>query len=115
VMSDSSIDRLKLEVPVVEHIDKKLLDAVGDGSKLEMCAWHQDCGTTHCRGGWYVTFGGAAGKKLEQALGPERAARMIYEASTGRSAPDFHASNETALADIRARAQATAETSGGAE
>jgi hypothetical protein len=32
------------------------------------------------------------------------AARLIYEASTGKLAPDFFASNENALKDIKERA-----------
>ena len=96
--SDSTIERLNAHVPLVDDLDQRMLGAVESGA-LDMRNWH--CGTTHCRAGWAITFGGDAGKKLESLVGPETAARLIYEASTGRAAPDFYASNEDAIADIR--------------
>ena len=97
------------QVPVVENLDAKILAAVTDGNgALEMSTWHT-CDTTHCRGGWAIHHAGAAGKALEDEVGVERAARMIYIASTGR-APHFFASNERALEDIRACAARDAET-----
>ena len=102
IASDDTVDRLQtiktLTVPVVADLDKRMLEAAEAGN-LRMDRWH--CGTTHCRAGWAVIFGGDEGAKLEQALGSEIAGRRIYEASTGRMAPDFFASNEAAIADIR--------------
>ena len=98
VASDSTIERLNAHVPLVDDLDQRMLGAVESGA-LDMRNWH--CGTTHCRAGWAITFAGDDGKKLESLVGPETAGRLIYEASTGRIAPDFYASNEDAIADIR--------------
>jgi hypothetical protein len=90
------------EVPVVEDLDRKILETI----KLDMGSWHGPCGTTHCRAGGAIHLAGKAGYELEAKYGPERAGAMIYRASTGR-VPHFHASNERALADIRACAAAS--------
>jgi hypothetical protein len=106
-VSDATAGRLNLAVPIVEDLDKKVFAAIGDdGEKLNMVNWH--CGTTHCRAGWAVTLAGDKGAKLEKAIGYELAGRFIYEASTGRPAPDFFASNKSALADIKSCAMAAA-------
>ncbi|MGN6106664.1 MAG: pentapeptide repeat-containing protein [Kofleriaceae bacterium] len=96
------------EVPVVEHLDRRILDLIttGDGT-LEMSAWHGAdgaCGTTHCLAGWSINLAGPAGIELERKHGAQRAGSMIYRASTGR-VPHFFASNERALADLRRRAE----------
>jgi len=90
------------EVPVVEALDLKILDAVTSGGALDMSKWHS-CATTHCRAGWAITLAGEAGKALESKVGPFRAGSLIYSASTGR-VPHFYDTNEGALADIKARA-----------
>ena len=95
--SDATVDRLNLEVPIVENLDQRMYEVTKDG-KLDMSNWH--CGTTHCRAGWAITFAGAAGAALEAAIGSELAGRYIYEASTGRPAPDFYASTSYAAKDI---------------
>jgi hypothetical protein len=89
------------DVPIVENLDRKILDSIqSPGCGLEMGAWHT-CETTHCRGGWAIHHAGDAGYALEKKVGdPAVAARMIYRASTGRS-PHFYAANERALEDIR--------------
>ena len=89
------------EVPVVEKLDAKILDAItSGGGSLNMLDWHS-CETTHCRAGWAIHLAGKAGYELEARLGsPEYAGRAIYRASTGR-VPDFYASNERALEDIK--------------
>jgi hypothetical protein len=95
------------DVPVVEHLDAKILAAVSDGvGKLDMSEWHK-CQTTHCRAGWAIALAGDEGRQLEERVGPQRAGIMIYRASTGR-VPHFFASTERALEDIKACA-ATAE------
>ena len=87
-------------VPVVEKLDLRILKAIESGAvSLEMGTWHS-CETTHRRAGLSIHLAGDAGYALEKELGPERAGRAIYLASTGR-APDFFASNEAAMADIR--------------
>ena len=96
------------EVPVVENLDARILDAVTiGGGKLEMSSVHV-CETTHCRAGWAVTLAGKAGLDLEAELGWQRAASMIYRASTGR-VPHFYATNERALEDIKACAEVQAK------
>jgi hypothetical protein len=101
IVSDSTVDRIArlrgLTVPIVEDLDRKMYEATKDGN-FDMASWH--CGTTHCRAGWAITLAGEAGAKLETAVGSAAAGRYIYEASTGRPAPDFYATTKSALADI---------------
>jgi uncharacterized protein YjbI with pentapeptide repeats len=88
------------DVPVVEHLDSKILGAIAAGGILNMNDWHT-CETTHCRAGWAVHVAGKAGYELEEKLGSaEQAGRAIYRASTGR-APYFYATNERAMDDIQ--------------
>lgn len=90
------------EVPVIPELDKRILDAVrSGGGKLDMSLWHT-CETTHCRAGWAIVLAGDAGRALELHYGPAVAGRMIYLASTGRSA-HFFTTTEAALCDIEAR------------
>jgi uncharacterized protein YjbI with pentapeptide repeats len=99
------------EIPVIPNLDQHILAALEAGGTLQMSAWH-GCATTHCRAGWAITLAGAAGAALEKRLGPSTAGALIYQASAGY-VPDFCASNEAALADIRAHATASgAETDG---
>ena len=90
------------DVPVIEAIDAKILQAVECGGKLEMGSWHA-CATTHCRAGWAITLAGDKGADLERHYGPAVAGRMIYLASAGYC-PHFYASNEAAIESIRERA-----------
>ena len=85
-------------VPIIPNLDKRMLAAVEEGT-LSMTLWH--CGSTHCRAGWALIFAQWRGKQLETYFGTETAARLIYEASTGRIAPNFYATQEDAVADIR--------------
>ena len=89
-----------ITAPVIPNLDDAILAATESGGKLEMDTWHT-CETTHCRAGWAVHLAGVAGYALEDRIGSSAAGALIYHASTGR-VPDFFASNETALADIRA-------------
>jgi hypothetical protein len=102
IASASTVARVarlrNLTVPVVEDLDRKMYEATKGGENFDMNSWH--CGTTHCRAGWAITLAGEAGSKLEEAVGSAAAGRYIYEASTGRPAPDFYASTMDALADI---------------
>ena len=92
------------DVPVIEGLDAKILQLIDSGKgHLEMNTWHR-CETTHCRAGWAITLAGAKGLELETKYGPHAAGCMIYRASTGR-VPNFYASNEAAIADIRAQAE----------
>ena len=100
--SDSTLARIQVlrgcQIPIVPDLDKRIAEQT-DAGNLDMRQWH--CGTTHCRAGWAITLAGSAGQALEEALGSEVAARLIYESSTGRPAPNFYASNSDAIADIR--------------
>lgn len=89
-----------LAVPVVDGLDARILALVDSGEgTLNMGAWHS-CETTHCRAGWAIHLAGEPGRELEDRYGPSVAGALIYHASTGR-VPDFFASNEDALADMR--------------
>lgn len=98
-------------LPTVDSLDARILRAVEGPRKrfgLDMVTWHSShyepgkgCGTTHCRAGAAVVLAGAKAKKLEEVFGPALTGGAIYYASTGR-VPDFYASTEAALEDIRA-------------
>jgi hypothetical protein len=97
---------LGFPIPTVDDIDRRILAAIEAGGTLDMCAWHT-CGTTHCRAGWAIHLAGDAGYELEKAVGPSAAGALIYAASRpGMAVPDFYASSEDALRDIRERALA---------
>ena len=102
------------EVPFVEKLDVKILAAIEAGGTLEMGSWHGEeaCGTTHCRGGFAIHLA-PKGYEFERDVcggDTERAARMIYLASTGR-VQFFYDTNERALEDIRRCAKEQAEMS----
>ena len=101
-------DALKIEekdIPVIPNIDGTILAAIEAGGTLDMSRWHGPegwCGTMHCRAGWAVHLAGKPGKALEDKVGTQRAAAMIYRASRpGKPAPWFFAPQDQALADIR--------------
>jgi uncharacterized protein YjbI with pentapeptide repeats len=88
--------------PLVPDIDRRILEAVASDPKaLDMGQWHA-CETTHCRAGWAVHFAGEAGKVMESLIGPATAGALIYHKSAGH-VPNFYATNEDSLADMRAR------------
>ncbi len=99
------------DVPVVESLDRKILDAITTGGgSLNMLNWHT-CATTHCMGGWAVHLAGQAGYDLEKRFAevhgnraPEFAGRAIYLASTGR-APHFFATDERAIESLKRRVE----------
>ena len=91
-----------LAIPAIDKIDAKMLSAIESGGKLEMERWHA-CKTIHCRAGWAVFLAGYYGGLLESKIGTECAARLIYETSRpGKPAPNFYATNDGAMADIKA-------------
>jgi len=89
------------EIPTIENIDRKILDAVmAAGCSLNMDNWHT-CATTHCRAGWAVHLAGEPGRRLEQRYGSGVAGSLIYAKSRpDKPIPDFYATNEAAMADI---------------
>ena len=107
-LSRADLSRADLpSVPVVPELDAAILAAVEAGGELDMHDWHT-CATTHCRAGWAITLAGDAGAALEAQYGPNVAGALIYHASAGY-VPDFYASNEDALADMRRRAAGGSE------
>lgn len=89
-------------VPVIENIHQKILEAVSAPNALNMAHWHT-CDTTHCRAGWVVALAGKEGKALEEITSTPFAAMQIYKASSPiRVSPTrFYESNEVAMADIK--------------
>jgi hypothetical protein len=66
-----------------------------------MGRWHS-CSTTHCRAGWAIHLAGEAGYALERVYGSEVAGTIIYQRSRpGQCVPDFYATKEEALEDLR--------------
>ncbi len=90
------------DIPVVPDIHKAVYAAASAPDALDMRTWHM-CETTHCRAGWVVTLAGEAGAALEEKYTTETAATLIYLASDPliKAIPDFHASDDDALADMR--------------
>ena len=95
-------------IPAVENIHRAIWAAARQPGALDMGAWHGECGSTHCRGGWAITLAGDAGRELMERLGASLAATLIYAASDRDLAavPDWHASDADALADMERLASA---------
>ena len=85
--------------PKIDNLDSKILEAIKSGGTLNMNEWHT-CKTAHCRAGWAIHIAGEEGKALEEQHGTAIAGTLIYQVSTGR-VPDFYASDEDALSDIK--------------
>lgn len=86
--------------PVISDIHKAVYAAASLPGALNMLTWH--CGTAHCRAGWVVTLAGDAGKAMESCIGTSAAAALIYMASDPQieRIPNFHSTNNEALADM---------------
>ena len=105
------LDNAKLPyVPASNNLHSEVYAVVSKPNhRLAMHCWHT-CETTHCRAGWVVVLAGAAGAMLEDLVGTSTAAALIYHASDPEmTTPDFYASNEDALADIRRMAGSPAK------
>jgi hypothetical protein len=89
------------DVPVIENIHQKMLEAVSNPHALNMGKWHT-CETTHCRAGWVVVLGGEKAAILEEKTSTLFAAQQIYNKSSSInvSPPRFYEPNEKAMADI---------------
>ena len=94
------------EIPIVECIDQTILALIKETPGcFDMGSWHNDCGTTHCRAGWAVNLAGDEGKKLEEEIGSSAAGAFIYAKSCPTlPVPDFYATNEDAIEDMKKRA-----------
>ncbi len=97
-----------LSIPIIPNIDAAILVdieaamQIGPDKGLKMETWHT-CESAHCRAGWAIHHAGEVGYALEKLLGPSAAGALIYAVSRpNKRVPDFVASDEEALADIRA-------------
>jgi len=89
-------------IPKIENIHNKILDACLNDDSLDMNRWHT-CETTHCRAGWVVHLAGEEGKKLEEKTSTAFAAMMIYKESSNIpvSPVRFYDNKENAMQDIK--------------
>ena len=89
-------------IPKIENIHNKILDACLNDDSLDMNRWHT-CETTHCRAGWVVHLAGEEGKKLEEKTSTAFAAMMIYKKSSNIpvSPVRFYDNKENAMQDIK--------------
>jgi hypothetical protein len=87
-------------VPIIPDIHRAIYAAASAPGALDMGNWH--CGTAHCQAGWVVTLAGEAGKRLEDQMGTNAAAALIYYASDPSldRVPNWYASDADALADM---------------
>jgi hypothetical protein len=90
----------------IPNIHQAVFAAASAPQALDMATWHK-CETAHCRAGWVTTLAGDGGKALEWMMGPAAAAALIYAASdpTLEKVPNFYATNEEALADMKRLAE----------
>ena len=97
-------------LPKIPSIHSKVYEAASREGALDMSTWHRTgyCGTTHCRAGHVVVLAGEGGRVLEGVYGTAAAAAMIYAASDPKleRTPSFYTDNATALADMKALADA---------
>ena len=95
------------DVPKIPEIHKRVYEAASAPGALDMTEWHT-CDATHCRAGWVTTLAGEAGRRLEQEIGTNAAAALIYYASdpTMEKVPNWYADNKEALEDMRRLAEA---------
>ena len=101
--------------PIIPNIHQQVYAAASQPGALNMRDWHT-CDTTHCRAGWVVALAGEEGKALEDRIGTPAAASLIYLASDpdlGKF-PSFYCDDETALADMKNRAEQEAAKAGAA-
>lgn len=108
VASEADLARLKKiqeSTPNLPNPYTAILQAISrPGCTLNMRAWHE-CETAHCLAGWTVTLAGAAGAELEAMVGtPGAAALILCKSRPEAPLPYFYASNEAAMAFIKARA-----------
>ncbi|MBL4853828.1 MAG: pentapeptide repeat-containing protein [Robiginitomaculum sp.] len=94
-------------IPKIENIHTAVYAAASKDNALDMGDWPK-CDSTHCRAGWVVILAGEAGKVMEDLYGTGVAAALIYMASdpTMESIPNWLASSETALKDMKEMAEA---------
>jgi hypothetical protein len=103
-LSEADLREADLPTTVrIPRLDESIASTLDLGGTLDMSSWHT-CETTHCRAGWAITLAGDAGRVLEDVIGANAAAAVIYASSGSHPVPDWFASNEDAMADIKKRA-----------
>ena len=103
-LSGADLRRADLEKLKIDDLDGKILAAIEAGGHLDMGNWHT-CETTHCRAGWAITLAGEYAKGIEDMIGSAAAGALIYAASyPNMKIPNFYATNEEAMADMKKRA-----------
>ena len=104
-------------VPLIPNIDAAILAAIEKNKAakvngFDMSSWHGKpcdetnwCQTTHCRAGYAICLAGKEGFELERKYGSANAGMFLYLKSTpNEPIPDWGATNERAMADMKARA-----------
>lgn len=105
-LSEANLRGAKLEsLEPMPNLDRMILERIKSGKgSLNMESWHT-CNTTHCRAGWAITLH-PKGKELEEQLGSNAAGALIYAVSYPTlPVPDFMATNDDAMADMKDRAK----------
>jgi hypothetical protein len=93
-------------IPLVPNIDAAILSALeGGGTLINRSLNCHFCDTAHSQAGWAVVLAGDAGQKLEEQLGTNAAAALIYARSGSHPVPNWYSDNRTALEDMKSRAQ----------
>ena len=91
--------------PKIENIDRKLLEVLNADKHfldVKSCYTHE---TTLGRLGWYIKIAEKEGQSLERNYGRSVAGALIFHASyPNKRIPDWYASDEQALEDIRRNA-----------
>jgi uncharacterized protein YjbI with pentapeptide repeats len=117
VLRGAKIKDILETVPLIPNIDAAILAAIEENKAkktngFEMARWHGAacdetnwCNTTHCRAGYAICLAGKEGFALERKFGSANAGMLLYLKSTPDAPiPNWGASNEAALADMRERA-----------
>ncbi len=100
------VKAIRSEVPLLKNPYTTILAAINSaGCKLDMGDWHS-CKTTHCLAGWTIDKCGVAGYEAEKRFGgtPEAAALILLKSRPEAPLPNFYATNDQAMAFIKARA-----------
>lgn len=99
-----------MEIPGIENIHQKVLEAASVENALDMSDWHT-CETTHCRAGWVVHLAGEKGYVLEQKTSTLFAAMQIYKKSSDIKVPHvrFFDPAGAAMEDMKRCAQLESE------
>ena len=104
----TDLTSLSDEIPIIASIHQQLYAAATQSdNSLDMADWHS-CATTHCRAGWIVVLAGDSGKALEEKLGTDVAAYLIYRKSDKFDllrAINFYCTKSQALQEMRQLAE----------